>query len=42
LPIGLHHVGRPFDEARPLNLAHAYERSTPWKDCHPALSSLLP
>jgi aspartyl-tRNA(Asn)/glutamyl-tRNA(Gln) amidotransferase subunit A len=37
LPIGLQLVGRPFDEARLLNLAHAYERSTPWKDRHPAL-----
>jgi aspartyl-tRNA(Asn)/glutamyl-tRNA(Gln) amidotransferase subunit A len=37
LPIGLQLVGRPFDEARLLNLAHAYEHSTPWKDHHPAL-----
>jgi aspartyl-tRNA(Asn)/glutamyl-tRNA(Gln) amidotransferase subunit A len=39
---GLQLVGRPFDEARLLNLAHAYEHSTPWKDHHPALSSVLP
>jgi aspartyl-tRNA(Asn)/glutamyl-tRNA(Gln) amidotransferase subunit A len=38
LPIGLQLVGRPFDEARLLNLAHTYEHSTPWKDRHPALS----
>ena len=37
LPIGLQLVGRSFDEARLLNLAHAYEQSTPWKDHHPAL-----
>ena len=37
LPIGLQLIGRPFDEARLLNLAHAYEHSTPWKDRHPAL-----
>jgi aspartyl-tRNA(Asn)/glutamyl-tRNA(Gln) amidotransferase subunit A len=37
LPIGLQLVGRPFDEARLLNLAYAYEHSTPWKDHHPAL-----
>ena len=42
LPIGLQLVGRPFDEARLLNLAHAYEQSTPWKDHHPALSSVFP
>ena len=37
LPVGLQLVGRPFDEARLLNLAYAYEQSTPWKDRHPAL-----
>jgi aspartyl-tRNA(Asn)/glutamyl-tRNA(Gln) amidotransferase subunit A len=37
LPIGLQLIGRPFDEARLLNLAHAYEHSTAWKDRHPAL-----
>jgi Asp-tRNA(Asn)/Glu-tRNA(Gln) amidotransferase A subunit family amidase len=42
LPIGLQLVGRPSDEACLLNLAYADERSTPWKDRHPALSLLLP
>jgi aspartyl-tRNA(Asn)/glutamyl-tRNA(Gln) amidotransferase subunit A len=37
LPIGLQLIGPPFDEARLLNLAHAYEHSTAWKDRHPAL-----
>jgi aspartyl-tRNA(Asn)/glutamyl-tRNA(Gln) amidotransferase subunit A len=37
LPIGLQLVGRSFDEVRLLNLAQAYEQSTPWKDHHPAL-----
>jgi aspartyl-tRNA(Asn)/glutamyl-tRNA(Gln) amidotransferase subunit A len=37
LPIRLQLIGRPFDETRLLNLAHAYEHSTPWKDHHPAL-----
>jgi aspartyl-tRNA(Asn)/glutamyl-tRNA(Gln) amidotransferase subunit A len=37
LPIGLQLVGRPFDEARLLNLAYAYEQSMPWKGRHPAL-----
>jgi aspartyl-tRNA(Asn)/glutamyl-tRNA(Gln) amidotransferase subunit A len=30
LPIGLQLVGRPFDEALLLRVAHAYERETPW------------
>ncbi len=37
LPIGLQLTARPFDEARLLNLAYAYEQSTPWKDRHPTL-----
>jgi aspartyl-tRNA(Asn)/glutamyl-tRNA(Gln) amidotransferase subunit A len=37
LPIGLQLIGHPFDEARLLNLAYAYEQSVPWKDRHPAL-----
>jgi aspartyl-tRNA(Asn)/glutamyl-tRNA(Gln) amidotransferase subunit A len=37
LPNGLQPIGRPFDEARLLNLAYAYEQTTPWKDRHPAL-----
>jgi aspartyl-tRNA(Asn)/glutamyl-tRNA(Gln) amidotransferase subunit A len=37
LPIGLQLIGRPFEEARVLNLAYAYEQSTPWRDRHPAL-----
>jgi aspartyl-tRNA(Asn)/glutamyl-tRNA(Gln) amidotransferase subunit A len=37
LPIGLQLIGRPFDDARLLNLAHAYEQSTPWKAHHPVL-----
>jgi aspartyl-tRNA(Asn)/glutamyl-tRNA(Gln) amidotransferase subunit A len=30
LPIGLQLLGRPFEEARLLQIAHAYEQSTPW------------
>jgi aspartyl-tRNA(Asn)/glutamyl-tRNA(Gln) amidotransferase subunit A len=37
LPIGLQLIGHPFDEARLLNLAYAYEQSAPWKGHHPAL-----
>ncbi|MBI3782511.1 MAG: Asp-tRNA(Asn)/Glu-tRNA(Gln) amidotransferase subunit GatA [Deltaproteobacteria bacterium] len=30
LPIGLQIIGRPFEEARVLQAAHAYEQSTEW------------
>ncbi len=30
LPVGLQLVGKPFDEARILRLAHAYEQATEW------------
>jgi Asp-tRNA(Asn)/Glu-tRNA(Gln) amidotransferase A subunit family amidase len=32
-------TGRLFDEATILRIAHAYERSTPWKDRHPELGT---
>ena len=37
LPIGLHLVGRAFDEATVLRVAHAYEQATPWHTRHPEL-----
>ncbi len=37
LPIGLQLMGRPFDEARLLQAAHAYEQSTPWHKERPTL-----
>ena len=41
LPIGLQPRGCPFDQARMLNLAHAYAHSTPIRtttqDCNPSL-----
>ena len=30
LPVGLQLIGQPFQEARPLQIAHAYEQSTAW------------
>ena len=30
LPIGLHLVGRPLDEAGILNAAHRFQRETDW------------
>jgi aspartyl-tRNA(Asn)/glutamyl-tRNA(Gln) amidotransferase subunit A len=37
LPIGLQITGAPFDEARVLALAHAYEHATEWHARRPAL-----
>jgi aspartyl-tRNA(Asn)/glutamyl-tRNA(Gln) amidotransferase subunit A len=35
LPIGLQLVGRPFDEATVLRVAHAYEQATDWHTRRP-------
>jgi aspartyl-tRNA(Asn)/glutamyl-tRNA(Gln) amidotransferase subunit A len=37
LPIGLQFLGKPFDEARLLQIAHAYEQSTDWHKAAPQL-----
>lgn len=37
LPVGLQLLGKSFDEARLLQIAHAYEQSTPWHKEHPTL-----
>ena len=37
LPIGLHLVGRAFDEATLLRVAYAYEQATPWRARRPEL-----
>ncbi|MDD5200796.1 MAG: Asp-tRNA(Asn)/Glu-tRNA(Gln) amidotransferase subunit GatA [Terrimicrobiaceae bacterium] len=37
LPIGLQFLGKPFDEARLLQVAHAYEQSTGWHKASPPL-----
>jgi aspartyl-tRNA(Asn)/glutamyl-tRNA(Gln) amidotransferase subunit A len=37
LPIGLQLIGKPFEEAALLNIAHAYEQSTDWHTRHPSL-----
>jgi aspartyl-tRNA(Asn)/glutamyl-tRNA(Gln) amidotransferase subunit A len=39
LPIGLHFVGRAFDEATVLRVAHAYERAAPWRSRKPTLAA---
>ncbi|MDI7275570.1 MAG: Asp-tRNA(Asn)/Glu-tRNA(Gln) amidotransferase subunit GatA [Anaerolineae bacterium] len=38
LPVGLQILGRAFDEATILHAAYAYEQSTEWHTCHPALA----
>ena len=48
LPLSMQIVGRPFDDATVLRVAHAYEGATPWRDRRPtldpdaAVSSMLP
>jgi aspartyl-tRNA(Asn)/glutamyl-tRNA(Gln) amidotransferase subunit A len=37
LPIGMQLTAPPFREDRLLELAHAYEQASPWKDQHPAM-----
>jgi len=37
LPLSMQVVGRPFDDATVLRVAHAYESATPWKARRPAL-----
>jgi aspartyl-tRNA(Asn)/glutamyl-tRNA(Gln) amidotransferase subunit A len=39
LPIGLQLLGKPMDEARLLQIAHAYEQSTNWHERRPELSA---
>ncbi len=37
LPIGLQLLGKPFEEAQLLRLAHAYEQATEWHSARPPL-----
>ncbi|HTV44995.1 MAG TPA: amidase [Stellaceae bacterium] len=37
LPLSMQIVGRPFDEATVLRVAHAYEMATPWRRRRPVL-----
>ncbi len=39
LPIGFQLVGRPFDEATVLRIAHAYQQATDWHTQHPPLET---
>lgn len=40
LPVGLQFLGRPFDEARLLRIAHTYERAAGWAGRRPAFRNL--
>jgi len=40
LPIGLQFLGKALDEARILQIAHAYEQSTDWHKARPALAAV--
>jgi aspartyl-tRNA(Asn)/glutamyl-tRNA(Gln) amidotransferase subunit A len=37
LPLSMQVVGRPFDDAAVLRVAHAYESATPWRTRRPSL-----
>jgi aspartyl-tRNA(Asn)/glutamyl-tRNA(Gln) amidotransferase subunit A len=37
LPLSMQIVGRPFDDATVLRVAHAYEKATPWRAKRPQL-----
>jgi aspartyl-tRNA(Asn)/glutamyl-tRNA(Gln) amidotransferase subunit A len=37
LPVGLQLIGKPFQEAELLKIAHAYEQSTGWHKVRPGL-----
>jgi aspartyl-tRNA(Asn)/glutamyl-tRNA(Gln) amidotransferase subunit A len=39
LPLSMQIVGRPFDDATVLRVAHAYEAATPWRARRPALEA---
>jgi aspartyl-tRNA(Asn)/glutamyl-tRNA(Gln) amidotransferase subunit A len=39
LPVGLQIVGRPFDEASVLAIAHRYQRATPWAQRRPPIAA---
>ena len=39
LPVGLQLLGKPLNEGRILQIAHAYEQSTDWHKARPPLVS---
>lgn len=41
LPLGMHLIGRPFDDANVLGIAHAYEQATGWSQRRAIISPQL-
>ena len=41
LPIGLQLLGKALDEARILQIAHAYEQSTDWHKARPPIAQTV-
>ena len=39
LPIGLQLLGKALDEARILQIAHAYEQTTDWHNARPPIAA---
>ena len=39
LPVSLQILGKPFDEATILRVAHAYERAAPWAAMRPPVGA---
>jgi aspartyl-tRNA(Asn)/glutamyl-tRNA(Gln) amidotransferase subunit A len=39
LPLGMQIIGRPFDDARVLNVGHAFQRATDWHTRRPGLAA---
>jgi aspartyl-tRNA(Asn)/glutamyl-tRNA(Gln) amidotransferase subunit A len=39
LPLAMQIVGKPFDEATILRIAHAYEQATPWRRYRPSVGN---
>ena len=42
LPMSMQVVGRPFDDAKVMQVAHAYESATPWRSRRPAIDVHAP
>jgi aspartyl-tRNA(Asn)/glutamyl-tRNA(Gln) amidotransferase subunit A len=42
LPLSMQVVGRPFDDATVLRVAHAYEKATSWRERRPQLEPAAP
>jgi aspartyl-tRNA(Asn)/glutamyl-tRNA(Gln) amidotransferase subunit A len=38
MPVGMQVMGRQYDEATVLRVAHAYERASEWSRCRPPLA----